>query len=80
MVRLCVCFAWLNAVAGCVTGRVRAEASLALKCPEPQIQLEEKRPGTWEARGCERMAVCDLPSVEGAEVSCVGGEPLTQKQ
>jgi hypothetical protein len=69
--------ACLIGLAGCVTPRVRTEAHLALQCPEAQIQLTAKGPGTWEAVGCGRLAVCNLPDIDGAEVSCAGGGAIS---
>jgi hypothetical protein len=63
------------ALFSCAAGRVRAEAALALQCPEADVTVVEKKPGTWLGSGCDKTTMCSLSSSEGSEPSCVTGIP-----
>lgn len=65
--------ALIAGLAGCRTARVRAEVSPILRCPESDIRIEEREPGTFAATGCGRLAICLLPQVDGGELQCAGG-------
>lgn len=63
---VCAC-----AAAGCVSARIRSEAAVVLRCSDWDVSAQQRLPETWEAEGCGRFAVCELPKVERAEVVCV---------
>jgi hypothetical protein len=67
-------------VAACAATRIRSEAALALECSEFDVSIEEKKPGTWLAKGCDKSTLCSLGSGDGAEPACVKGIPNEQEQ
>jgi hypothetical protein len=66
-------------LAGCASARVREDAALALECPEWKVSVEEKKPGTWIGRGCDRQTVCSLSSKADSEPSCIKGMPQVEQ-
>jgi hypothetical protein len=60
---------------GCAAARVRSEAALALNCPELEVTVTEKKPGTWLGAGCDKTTLCSLGSGSSAEPACVTGIP-----
>jgi hypothetical protein len=63
---------------GCVHARIVDEVAPTLQCPASQIAVHQGQPlpSSFFVTGCGRAAICTLPKVEGAEVTCVGGGPV----
>jgi hypothetical protein len=75
MGRLLLATLFSLSLSGCAAGRVRAEAALALQCPEADVTVVEKKPGTWLGSGCDKTTMCSLSSSHNSEPSCVTGIP-----
>jgi hypothetical protein len=67
------------ALLGCAAAQVRESAALALECPELNVSVVEKKPGTWIANGCEKSTLCSYSGKAGAAPSCVAGMPQSDK-
>ncbi len=61
---------------GCLAGRIRHEAQLALDCHLVSVK-QHQQSQSWMAEGCGRAVVCLAPdpAQPGSEVQCEGGGP-----